>query len=321
MPLFSTYIGPGSQLVSPLLAQLAASPLRGSLEGLLQAFKSNSPELVRQLAPLIEQLVPIYADIARGRREFIPSTAECTDIIKEGMCVGVWALGSWEGPGCVQTRTPTRQRGCMSCTGPSSWRRPPVVVATARRHEYTPPPLPLSPRGDPFSKLMLYGCAIAGYGVERNLLVQFTSDGLDDSDRLTALLTSSSIADVVEVQRARRPGTHLRPLQQDLGRLGPEMGRWAAGARTSGEAFLGGVDSLAGQAGVPPETRRGLVDLARAAGDLAGAVGDAILGAGAGVGAGPPSAAEIEALADECAVFMGLLPPPPVPALPLDGSD
>lgn len=40
--------------------------------------------MVRQLTPVIEQLLPIYTDIAKGTREFVPSPAECKDMIREG---------------------------------------------------------------------------------------------------------------------------------------------------------------------------------------------------------------------------------------------
>lgn len=41
IPLFSGYIAPGSQFIGPLLSQLAASPLRSSLEGFLASLKSE----------------------------------------------------------------------------------------------------------------------------------------------------------------------------------------------------------------------------------------------------------------------------------------
>ncbi|KAL6779007.1 CPLD20 [Auxenochlorella protothecoides x Auxenochlorella symbiontica] len=229
IPLFSSYIAPGSQFIGPLLSQLAASPLRSSLEGFLASLKSQSPDVVRQLTPVIEQLLPIYTDIAKGTREFVPSPAECKDMIREG------------------------------------------------------------------------------YGVERNLLIRFASDPIDDTPQLAATLEMSSIADLLDLQQVTLPGTHVRPLQQEFGRLTSDVGKYAQAARTQSEALIDQLAQMARGAGVPAEATDGLSGFARAATGFAGAFGEAMLSS--------TTELDISSLADECGVFMGIVVPPPATAL------
>ncbi len=41
-----------------------------------------SPSVVRQVAPLIEQLAPIYLDLAQGRMEFSPTPQEARQLMQ-----------------------------------------------------------------------------------------------------------------------------------------------------------------------------------------------------------------------------------------------
>lgn len=50
--------------------------------------------------------------------------------------------------------------------------------------------------------------------MERNLLIRFASDPIDDTPQLAATLEMSSIADLLDLQQVTLPGTHVRPLQQ-----------------------------------------------------------------------------------------------------------
>ena len=59
-----------------LFLQLAASPFRSQLEQPLEILRGLSPALVKQALPIIDQLLPLYMDVADGRQEFTPAPAE-----------------------------------------------------------------------------------------------------------------------------------------------------------------------------------------------------------------------------------------------------
>ena len=96
IPLLASILSPGSQVLGPLFVQLAASSLQPSLRSLLGRLRDQSPEVVQQLSPLLEQLAGIYGDILRGGREFVPSPAEARRMVREGYCVGRSLLVQFE---------------------------------------------------------------------------------------------------------------------------------------------------------------------------------------------------------------------------------
>lgn len=61
--------------------QLAASPLRTTVESAQELVKGMSPDLVRQLLPVLDQLSPIYLDVSQGRQEFVPSPQESQQLL------------------------------------------------------------------------------------------------------------------------------------------------------------------------------------------------------------------------------------------------
>lgn len=50
------------------------------------------------------------------------------------------------------------------------------------------------------------------------------------------------------------PGEHARPLQQDLGRISPDLARAASQAVSQGESLMGQLGSFVQQAGLPEQT-------------------------------------------------------------------
>ena len=62
--------------------QLATSPFRTQLEQVSDALSGVSPDLMRQIGPLINQLSPIYMDVAQGTAEFTPAPAETRKLIR-----------------------------------------------------------------------------------------------------------------------------------------------------------------------------------------------------------------------------------------------
>ncbi|KAG2486357.1 hypothetical protein HYH03_014938 [Edaphochlamys debaryana] len=82
IPLLSPLIVPSARVLGPLLNQLAASPLRTSVESMADTLKGLSPSLVRQVLPLMEQLAPMYLEAAQGKHEFLPTPEETRMLVR-----------------------------------------------------------------------------------------------------------------------------------------------------------------------------------------------------------------------------------------------
>ncbi|KAL6003669.1 hypothetical protein ACLOJK_023903 [Asimina triloba] len=77
IPLFSPVIIPMAQGFGPLLSQLMSSPsIRSGAEMALKQLENVNPVLMKQVLPLVEQLSPLYMDLAKGREDFIPKPEE-----------------------------------------------------------------------------------------------------------------------------------------------------------------------------------------------------------------------------------------------------
>ncbi|CAN1180031.1 hypothetical protein LINPERHAP2_LOCUS34556 [Linum perenne] len=76
MPLFSPVLVPMAQSFGPILAQIASSPT------VRMGIESITPPFMKQAFPLIEQLPPLYMDLANGREDFSPKPDETRRLIK-----------------------------------------------------------------------------------------------------------------------------------------------------------------------------------------------------------------------------------------------
>ncbi|XP_078432513.1 gut esterase (DUF1350) [Wolffia australiana] len=83
IPLFSPVIVPMAQSFGPIIAQLTSSPavLRGA-EIALKQLENLNPRIMKQVLPLVEQLPPLYMDLAKGREDFAPKPEETRKLIK-----------------------------------------------------------------------------------------------------------------------------------------------------------------------------------------------------------------------------------------------
>ncbi|KAG6653730.1 uncharacterized protein LOC122309768 [Carya illinoinensis] len=83
IPLFSPVIVPMAQNFGPLLSQIASSPtVRLGAEMTLKQLGNLSPPIMKQVLPLVEQLPPLYMDLAKGREDFSPKPEETRRLIK-----------------------------------------------------------------------------------------------------------------------------------------------------------------------------------------------------------------------------------------------
>lgn len=239
IPLLSGVLAPSARALGPLLQQLATpGPLRAAGETALSALRGLSPALVQQVLPVLDQLRPIFDDVAQGREEFTPPPDETKRLIR------------------------------------------------------------------------------SNYSVRRNLLLRFSDDTIDETLALGMLLQSgSAISSSLDISVRTLPGDHIRPMQQALVDLPPDLARAAAQGAAQGGTLLGRLAGLAQQAGVQSAAAP-LNDLSKGASALAdlfagsasggGASGGGGGSGGAGAAGGGPVADSIQALADEVAAFMGV---------------
>ena len=67
---------------------MATSPFRSQVELALQTLRGLSPAVVQMTLPLLEQLTPVFLDVAQGRQEFTPSPEESDRMIRTYYNVG-----------------------------------------------------------------------------------------------------------------------------------------------------------------------------------------------------------------------------------------
>ncbi|MBA0799416.1 hypothetical protein Gohar_009936, partial [Gossypium harknessii] len=73
----SPVLVPMAQSIGPFLSQIASSPtIRMGAEMTLKQIESLSPPIMKQVLPLVEQLPPLYMDLAKGREDFSPKPEE-----------------------------------------------------------------------------------------------------------------------------------------------------------------------------------------------------------------------------------------------------
>eukprot|EP00198_Chlamydomonas_reinhardtii_P010995 XP_001700332.1 predicted protein [Chlamydomonas reinhardtii] len=82
IPLLSPLIVPSARVLGPIINQIAASPVRTTVESISETVKGLSPSLVRQVLPLLEQLAPLYLDAAAGKAEFLPTPEETRMLVR-----------------------------------------------------------------------------------------------------------------------------------------------------------------------------------------------------------------------------------------------
>ncbi|KAL3649923.1 hypothetical protein CASFOL_006326 [Castilleja foliolosa] len=83
VPLFSPVLVPMAQSIGPVLSQIASSPsIRLGAEMTRKRLENLSPSILKQVLPLVEQLPPLYMDLANGREEFSPKPEETRRLIR-----------------------------------------------------------------------------------------------------------------------------------------------------------------------------------------------------------------------------------------------
>ena len=74
---------PPRSLTKPAaVMQMTKTPFTSQLLNASELMRGLSPAMVRQVLPLLDQLTPIYTDLAQGRLEFTPEPEETKRLIR-----------------------------------------------------------------------------------------------------------------------------------------------------------------------------------------------------------------------------------------------
>lgn len=83
MSFLSPVLVPVAQSIGLILSQITSSPtIRLGAEMTLKQLENLSPPIMRQVLPLVEQLPPLYMDLAKGRDNFSPKPEETQRLVK-----------------------------------------------------------------------------------------------------------------------------------------------------------------------------------------------------------------------------------------------
>eukprot|EP00775_Hariotina_reticulata_P008585 gene8585-8767_t len=140
------------------------------------------------------------------------------------------------------------------------------------------------------------------YAIQRNFIIKFRDDTIDDSIDLAQLLqNSSAISQQLDLCLKTLDGDHVRPMAQAFVDLPPEVARVANNAAVAGGTLLGRLADMANQIGVV-QASGPLEDLSKGVSNVAN-----MFGSQAGGDDGAAAAADsVRQLADEVAAWMGI---------------
>ncbi|GAB2261672.1 hypothetical protein Droror1_Dr00002669 [Drosera rotundifolia] len=83
IPLFSSVLVPMAQGLGPVIDRFGSlRGVRAGAEMTMKGLESMSPEIVKQVLPLVEQVSSLYVDVAKGREEFSPAPEETRRIVR-----------------------------------------------------------------------------------------------------------------------------------------------------------------------------------------------------------------------------------------------
>lgn len=82
VPLFTPVVAPGLQNLSPLIASVADSPFREPLRGAEAQLRAQAPATVRELLPVLDQIEPVFREVADGAAEFVPKPEDTKSLVR-----------------------------------------------------------------------------------------------------------------------------------------------------------------------------------------------------------------------------------------------
>ena len=82
VPLFAPVVAPGLQSLSPVISGIVDSPLRAPSRAVEAQLRANAPPVVRELLPVLDQLEPVFLEVANGAKEFVPAPEDTKNLIR-----------------------------------------------------------------------------------------------------------------------------------------------------------------------------------------------------------------------------------------------
>ena len=81
VPLFAPVVAPGLQSLSPVISGIVDSPLRAPSRAVEAQLRATAPPVVRELLPVLDQLEPVFLEVANGAKEFVPAPEDTKNLI------------------------------------------------------------------------------------------------------------------------------------------------------------------------------------------------------------------------------------------------
>jgi hypothetical protein len=82
VPLFAPVVAPGLQSLSPVISGIVDSPLRAPSRAVEAQLRATAPPVVRELLPVLDQLEPVFLEVANGAAEFVPAPEDTKNLIR-----------------------------------------------------------------------------------------------------------------------------------------------------------------------------------------------------------------------------------------------
>ncbi|MBA0799415.1 hypothetical protein Gohar_009936 [Gossypium harknessii] len=224
----SPVLVPMAQSIGPFLSQIASSPtirmgfdlcvteepmikptelvspMMTVAEMTLKQIESLSPPIMKQVLPLVEQLPPLYMDLAKGREDFSPKPEEAQRLNNGFYAPRHGRIEKTEMPLLKSSKTTD-----FLLKG---------SVALQHHNPMSQPRLGCKVAFAPYLTIKSY------YGISRNLLIKFKDDSIDETPKLAKVLSSeSAISSMLDMSIRSLPGDHGLPLQQALPDVPPAM--------------------------------------------------------------------------------------------------
>ena len=103
VPLFAEVLAPGLRLLSPAITAVTTNPAslasRSAAEFVFRSPSSPfyaSAGVVRELLPVLDQIEPVFMEVANGASEVVPTSGAARAVTVRGACarpVNVWGAG------------------------------------------------------------------------------------------------------------------------------------------------------------------------------------------------------------------------------------
>jgi len=83
VPLFAPAVAPGLQSFASTLQQINDSPFLVPLKGVDSRMRQQAPSVLKELFPVLDQIEPVFREVADGAKEFVPKPDDTKSLIRK----------------------------------------------------------------------------------------------------------------------------------------------------------------------------------------------------------------------------------------------